>query len=169
MRAAAVLFLTLFLLRGLVAEANTVLSGLHVWLFAGGLFVTYSALVIPFGQGFAVSVLAGLMCDSVAPVPFGTHGVLFATAHAVVYSVRERLQRGETAVRVMVALAANVALFLALSLMRIRHVPAGATAWPRLLWDLAWSELALVVIAPWFFALQVRSLEITRANSERWA
>jgi cell shape-determining protein MreD len=168
MRGAAVLFLTLYLLRGIVAEANSALSGLHVWLFAGGLFVTYSALMMPFGQGFAVSILGGLMCDAVAPLPFGTHAVLFATAHAVVYSVRERLQRDETAVRVMVALAVNVALFAALTLMRIRRVPAGMSAWPRLFCDLGWSELALLVAAPWFFALQIRSLEMTRANPERW-
>ena len=50
MRGAVALFLTLYLLRALVAEANNALSGLHVWLFAGGLFVTYAALAMPFRE-----------------------------------------------------------------------------------------------------------------------
>ena len=73
MRGCAALFLTLYLLRALVAEANSALSGLHVWLFAGGLFVVYSALMMPFGQGFAASVLGGLLCDSVTPVAFSDY------------------------------------------------------------------------------------------------
>ena len=169
MRGAAVIFLTLFLLRAGVAEVNNALSGAHVWLFAGGLFVAYSALVLSFEQGFAVSVLGGLLCDSVSPVPFGTQTALFVTAHVVVYKVRERLQRDETAVRVMVALLVNLAFFLILSFARIRHVPVGATAWPRLLSDLGWSELAVAAVAPWFIAFQVHALELARANPQRSA
>jgi cell shape-determining protein MreD len=164
MRGATVLFLTLYLLRAMVASVNSSLSGVHVWIFAGGLFVAYSALMFPFRRGFTVSILAGLLCDSVSPVPFGTHAALFGAAHAVVFNVRERLQRDETSVRVMVALLVNLALFLVLSFARIRHVPAGATIWPRLLSDLAWSEAAVAIAAPWFFALQARALELARAN-----
>jgi cell shape-determining protein MreD len=169
MRGATVLFLTLYLLQAVVSEVNSALSWAHIWLFAGGLFVAYSALMLPFRQGFAVSVLGGLLCDSAAPVAFGTHAALFATAHVAIYNVRERLQRDETAVRVIVALILNLALYLALSFARIRHVPAGATVWPRLLADLAWSELALALAAPWFFALQIRTLELARADPARTA
>jgi len=169
MRVATVLFLTLFLLRALVAEANSALSGLHVWLFAGGLFVAYSALMVPFSQGFAASVFAGLLCDSAAPVPFGTHAALFGAAHAAVYNLRERLQRDETAVRVAVVLVLNAALFLAITAATIRHVPAAATVWPRLLSDLGWSQAAVALAAPWFFAIQVRSLELARAVPSRSA
>jgi cell shape-determining protein MreD len=169
MRVSAILFLTLYLLRALVAEANNALSGLHIWIFAGGLFVVYSALMVPFRQGFASSILAGLLCDSVSPVAFGTHAALFGMAHAFVYNARERLQRDETAVRVTVALIVNLALFAALTLVRFRHVPSGATVWPRLFSDLAWSEIAVVLAAPWFFALQVRTLELARAIPSRAA
>jgi rod shape-determining protein MreD len=167
MRGALVLFLTLYLLRALVAEANTALSGLHVWLFAGGLFVGYSALMVPFQQGFAACVLGGLLCDSVSPVPFGTHAALFGVAHAAVYNMRERLQRDETAVQLVVVLAVNAAFFLVITLVRVRHVPAGADVWPRLLSDFAWSQAAVALAAPWFFALQTRSLEIARAVPAR--
>jgi cell shape-determining protein MreD len=169
MRASAVLFLTLFLLQTLVAEANHALSGAHVWLFTGGLFVAYAALMAPFNSGFFASILGGLLCDAVSPVAFGTHTVLFAAAHAGIYNIRERMQRDETAVRVGVALLLNAVLFVAVTLVRLRHVPAAATVWPRLLSDLVWSEGAVALIAPWFFALQVRSLELARAIPARSA
>jgi rod shape-determining protein MreD len=169
MRGAGILFLTLYLLRALVAEANSALSGLHVWLFTGGLFVAYSAMEFPFRAGFMASLLGGLLCDSVSPVPFGTHAALFGAAHVVVYNFRERLQTDDTVVRVTVALLINLALFLALSFGQMRHVPAAATVWPRLLSDLVWSELAVAAAAPWFFALQAATLEFARANPGREA
>ncbi len=169
MRGAAVLVLSLYLLRALVAEANTALSSLHIWLFAGGLYVAYGALVLPFGQGMSASVLGGLLCDCMAPLPFGTHAVLFATAHAVVFNLRERLQRDETVVRVTVALVLNLAFYLFFSVGRLRLVPAPATAWPRMLADLLWSQAALALVAPWFFAFQARSLELARAQPGRLA
>ncbi len=167
MRGAVALFLTLYVLRALVAEVNSALSGMHVWLFAGGLFVAYSALAMPFRQGFAASILGGLLCDAVTPVAFGTHAALFGAAHAVVFNARERLQRDETAVRVLVALILNLALFVALTVVRLRMAHGAPTAWARILCDLVWSELVLVLIAPWFFALQLRTLELARANPSR--
>jgi rod shape-determining protein MreD len=103
----------------------------------------------------------------VTPVPFGTHAVLFAVAHAIVFNARERLQRDDTAVRVIVALLANLGLFLALTFVRIRVAHGGAGSWPRMLSDLAWSEIMIVAVAPWFFALQLRTLELARANPSR--
>jgi rod shape-determining protein MreD len=169
MRGALALFLTLYLLRAMVAEVNSALSGAHIWLFAGGLFVVYAALMAPYRVGFVVSALGGLLCDAVSPVPFGTHAALFAVAHAIVYNARERLQRDETSVRIAVALLVNLGLFLALTFARLRIAHGIAAAWPRLLSDLAWSELAVLVIAPWFFALQLRTLELARANPSRSA
>lgn len=167
MRGAAAVFLTLYLLRALVAEANNALSGVHIWLFAGGLYVAYSALTLPLRQGLAASILGGLLCDSLAPVAFGTHAALFAAAHIAVYGVRERLQRDETAVMVATALFVNLAFFLALSSARLRFVPPAATAWPRVLSDLLWSEAAVALAAPWFFALQARTLELARVQAPR--
>jgi rod shape-determining protein MreD len=169
MRGAAALFASLYLLRALVAEANTVLSPVHVWIFAGGLYVAYAALARPFREGIAASLLGGCLCDCMAPVPFGTHAALFAAAHAAVFNLRERMQRDETFVRVAVALVLNLAFYLVFTAARLRHVPAGATAWPRAFADLLWSEAALALVAPWFFALQTRSLELARALPNRLA
>jgi cell shape-determining protein MreD len=167
MRAAAVLFGSLYLLQTLVAVFNSALSGLHLWIFAGGLYVAYSALAMPFGEGFTASILGGLLCDAMSPVAFGTHAALFAVAHAVIFNLRERMQRDETTVRVIVAAAANLALFAAISVMRVRI--GHALDWPRLLSDLLWSETVILIVAPWFFALQLRVLEMARANPQRSA
>ena len=169
MRATAALFLTLYLLHAVVAELNNALSGLHVWLFAGGLYVAYSALAMPYRQGFAASALSGLLLDAVSPVAFGTHAALFCVAHAVVFNLRERLQRDETVVRVAVTLLINLALFFVLSLLRAKSALVGMAAWPRLLSDLAWSELMILLVAPWFFALQLRTLELARAKPSHLA
>jgi rod shape-determining protein MreD len=163
MRGALVLFLTLFLLHALVELANQALAGLHVHLFAAGLFVAYGALVLPFGPGLAASVLAGLLCDAGAPLAFGTQALLFGAAHVVVFNLRSRLPRDDPAARRLVALGVNAAVFLALSFVLLRRGTGRPAAWPRLGSDLFASEVVIALIAPWFFALQAESLRLARA------
>jgi rod shape-determining protein MreD len=169
MRAAAVLFATLYLLHALVAAGNTLLSGLHLWLFAGGLYVAYGALFLPLAAGLAAAVLAGFLCDAMSPLAFGTQAVLFAAAHVAVFNARERLQREETAVQVLVVLVLNAALFLVLSLLRLRLMHGVAGAGARLLSDLVWSEAILATVTPWFFALQAQTLVALRLQPARAA
>jgi cell shape-determining protein MreD len=158
--------LTLLLLWALVAEANHALSNLRVYLFVGGLFVTYAALMLPWRAGLAASLLGGLLCDANAPVAFGTHLVLFAAAFAVLSHLRDRLPREDTVARVIVALLANLGLFLLFSFTQISGSPAPAAVWPRLIADLVCSQVCLALIAPWFFALQHRTLLLARAEHE---
>jgi len=168
MRRAAVLFATLVLLWTVVAQANEALASAHVYLFAGGLYVTFAALVLPGGPGLAAVLLAGLLCDANAPVRFGTHALLFAAAHAVLVQLRDRLPHEHTAGRVVVALLANLGLFLALSLLRMGRLPDPAEAWGRLGSDLVASQLFLALAAPWFFALQTRALALSGGAESRW-
>jgi len=158
MRSALALFLTLLLLQALLGQANSALSGFHVYLFCGGLFVAYSALTLRIGAGLAASLLGGLLCDAAVPIAFGTQVLLFALTHVTIYVLRRRIPRDEMAVRVLVALAANLAVYLALTFIRLRHNPAPGHAWSRLIADLGWSETALALIAPWFFSIQARAL-----------
>ena len=166
MRHIAAIFLSLVLLWAIVAEANHGLTGLRIYLFVGGLFVTYSALVLPWRAGLAVTLLGGLLNDANAPVAFGTHLVLFAAAFAIVSHLRDRLPRDDTIARIIVALLANLGLFLLLSFTQIGSSPAPGAAWPRLFADLACSQVFLALIAPWFFALQRRALLLARAERE---
>lgn len=166
MRGTAAITLTLLLLQVLVAEANHELAPLHVHLFAGGLYVTLSALVLPLGPGLAASILGGLMCDANAPVAFGTHALLWALAHGVIHGVRARMDEGDPAFRLLVALFANLALFLALTSVEALRMSAPALHWPRLAADLGWSELALAIGGPTFFALQAQALRFADGYSK---
>ena len=161
---ALVTFLTQLILWVLLAQANHVLAPWHTSLFAGGLFITFAALRLPLLDGCATAVLGGLLCDATAPVPFGTHTLLFAAVFAIVFNIRDRLPREETIVRVMVALVSNLALFLALSFLRIGDSPAPAAAWGRLFFDLLCSQVAIALVGPLFFALQGRALDLARTE-----
>lgn len=160
MRLALVTFLSLALLWALVAQVNHELAPLHVYLFAGGLVVAYAALVLPQREGLAAVILAGLLADAASPVAFGLQTLLYAAAHTVIFNARDRVPRDETVPRVIVALLANLALFLVFSFLLVGRLPSPAAAWPRLICDLLCSQVALAVVAPWFFALQARLIAL---------
>ena len=164
MRRALVIFLTLLLLWTLVAELNHALTGLRVYLFVGGQFVTYAALMLPLQTGLSASLLGGLLFDATTPVWFGTHFLLFAAAHVVVFHLRTRLPREDTVARVVAALLANLGIFLVFSFTQIGASPSPASAWLRLFADLVASQVFLALVAPWFFALQARALVLARAE-----
>lgn len=170
MRRALVIAGALLLLWTVVAQANHSITGLHLYLFVGGLYVAFAALTQPLGPGLAASIMGGLWCDVTAPAGlFGTHALLFAAAHVSVFHVRDRIPRDETASRVVVALLTNLALFLVFSFSQVHLSPAPAEVWPRLLTDLVVSQLALSLLAPWFFALQARVLVLCRVDRESLA
>lgn len=134
----------------------------HVW--CGGLFVAFAALRLGYRTGALAAFVAGLLLDAGEPVAFGTQGFLFLAAHAVIFNVRARAPREETIVGVVVALLANLGLFLALSFMRIDPAVQPAAAWMRCFGDLLASQITLALIAPWFFAVQTRLLELGGTN-----
>jgi hypothetical protein len=163
MTRALVTFLTLLLLWVLAAEANDCLAPLHVYLFVGGLFVTFASLHLPLRAGLAAVLAGGLLCDAVAPAPFfGGQTLLFGGAWLAIFRVRDRLPRAEPAVRVLVALLANLGLFLLFSLLRMRGAPIHL--WGRLFFDLLCSQAAIALVGPWFFALQHRALGLARTE-----
>jgi rod shape-determining protein MreD len=120
--------------------------------------------MLPFRAGLGATLLGGLLCDANTPVAFGTHLVLFAAAFAVISHLRERLPRDDTVARVIVALLANLGLFLIFSVAQVAGSPAPAAAWPRLIADLVCSQVGLALLAPWFFALQHRALLLVGAE-----
>jgi cell shape-determining protein MreD len=166
MRRALTLFLTLVVLWSVLAQLNHALAGWRVYVFGGGLFMAYAALTQPFRAGLITTVLAGLTCDANAPVIFGTHTLLFAAAHVALFHVRERVPRDDNLAAITVVLLTNLALFLVFSFLQIHKSPAPAAVWPRLIVDLLCSQILLVAITPWFFALQARALVLARADRE---
>jgi rod shape-determining protein MreD len=169
MRRVLTLFATLVLLWTLFAQLNHALSAWRVYVFGGALFVAFAALTQPPRAGLIATLLAGLTCDANAPVPLGTHTLLFAAAHLALFHVRERVPRGDNLAAITVVLLTNLALFLVFSFLQIHNSPAPAAMWPRLIADLVCSQIFLVVITPWFFALQSRALVLARVEREAFA
>ncbi len=159
-RRVLMLLLASLLLAVLLGQLNHYLGAwqLHVW--CGGLFVTLAALRLDFRTGATTAFLAGLLLDAGSPVVFGTHALLFLAAHAVIFNARARAPRDETLVGVIIALLANLGLFLALSFLRIGAASAPGDAWMRNFADLALSQIVLALVAPWFFAIQIRTLQL---------
>jgi rod shape-determining protein MreD len=63
-------------------------------------------------------------------------------------------------VSLVFALLANLGIFIALSLLLLARAPLPFGVWPRLLINLLCSQAFLALIAPWFFALQSRTLAL---------
>ncbi len=164
MRRCLTLFICQVILWAIVTQLNHTLSGMRVHLFIGALFVTYAALTQPLASGLLATLLSGLVFDANTPVGFGTHMVLFAFTHVVVFGLRDRVPRNETLSRVVIAVLANLALFLVFAMTQMVNLPSTAAVWPRLLIELACSQVLVALIAPWFFALQTRALAIARVD-----
>ena len=162
MRRSLITFATLVLLWALVSELNHVLAPWHIFLWVGALFVLYPALAMPLREGLFASVLGGLLCDATSGARFGTHTLLFAAAHAVIFNVRDRVPRDETAGRVVIGLLVNLTLLLVFSFLQVARFPNASAAWPRIIFDLVCSQVFLALITPWFVALQIAVLEVTR-------
>lgn len=150
-----------------VCQLNHALSSLHLSVFVGGLLVTFSALRLGFREGWWCSILIGLFLDSSAAVSFGFHALFFAIAHTMIYNFRGRFPREETIFGVIVALVANLVLFLMITFALIHRSPAPPAMILRLLCELFASELLILIVAPWFFALQERSLELCGVSLRR--
>lgn len=162
MRRFLTLSFTLLLLWTLVTQLNDLLSGLRVYLFVGALFVTFAAITQPLRSGLFAVCVGGLICDATTPVTFGLHLLLFVAAHSIVFRIRDRVPHDDNIAIIVVTLLANLALFLVFSFTQIHASPAPAAVWPRLLMDLLCSQIFLVLVTPWFFALQARSLDIAQ-------
>jgi rod shape-determining protein MreD len=162
MRRTLVLVGSLLLLWAMVAQVNDLLSGVRMYVFAGALFVAFTALTQPRRPGLIAVMIAGLICDANAPVTFGTHMLLFAIAHFTLFHIRDRVPRDDNVSAIVVVLLTNLALFLVFSFTQIHDSPVPAATWPRLIADLVCSQIFLVLITPWFFALQAGALALAR-------
>ncbi len=160
MRRPLILFATLFLLWVLTGQSNHLLSAWHVSLFLGGLHIVFAALKLKRNEGLITVFAIGLLFDAHAPVWFGCHALLFATAHLIVFRFRTRIPRDDSLFFIVVALLANLGIFLGISFTAFRDLPSGANVWPRLLADLVVSQIVIALVAPWFSALQARAMEI---------
>ncbi len=160
-------FLTQLLLWALLSQINHYLAVWHLYIFAGSLFVTLTALRLPLRNGIYATLFAGLLCDANTPVPFGTHMLLFGLTHALVVKIRASIPGEQTTMQVIIAFVANIALYLALTIILAAGPLQLGPVLPRLLWDLLVSQLVLLLIAPWFFSLQTSLLGLEQYRAHR--
>ena len=163
-----VVFLANLLLWSLLGIANHYLSRFSfLWidycsfhLSIGGLFVVYPALRLSSKHGWITIALTGLMMDALQPVPFGTNMILLGLVYATLLYGRQRFPREGSIFGIVVALFSNLFLIICLSFMLIGASPRPAEAWMRVFGDLIASQLTILLITPWFLALQDRSMEL---------
>ena len=142
------------------------LDYVSVHLYVGGLFVVYSALRLDRKHALVAVVLTGVMIDAVEPVPFGTSVVLLGLILATLFYGRQRFPREGSVFGIVVALFSNLFLVIALSFLLVGANPRPAEAWLRIFVDLLASQLVLVLITPWFLALQDRAMELVQIHPE---
>ena len=168
-----IVFGTTFLLWALVGQLNFYLAPYGAFLSVGGLLVTFAALRLNLRHGLTATILIALAVDAVEPVPqlgshllYGPHVLLFTAAHVLVFHLRRRFPRDETLFGLVTALLTNLGLFLGLAFiyLELGGHPAASAAWLRLFADLGWSQLFILIVAPWFLALQQRALELGRVD-----
>ncbi len=139
---------------------------LSVHLYLGGLLVTYAALRLDARHGLVATLFTALLCDAATPVPFGTSLALFGLVHAFLLYGRQRFPREEVVFGTVVALLANLFLFLALSFLLVGDNPRPGEAWLRLFLDLGASQLVVALATPWFLALQECVFGLARLHPE---
>jgi len=137
-----------------------------VYLYLAGLLVVFSGLRLDPRHGLAATVLTAFALDATLPVPFGLHVVLLGLVHATLLYGRSRFPKDEPVFATVVALFANLFLFLALSVVLVGRSPRPAEAWLRLFVDLIASQLVIALITPWFIALQREMLALARLTPE---
>jgi len=154
------------LLWWLTGLANHYIAGHAVHVYLGGLLIAYAALRLDPRQGLIATLLTGLMVDALEPVPFGTSLLLFSLIHVTVLYGRQRFPREGAVFGIVVALLANLFLFIALSFLLVGANPRPASAWLRIFADLFFSQVVILLVAPWFIALQDRAMELAEIHPE---
>jgi cell shape-determining protein MreD len=160
-RRVLILAIAALLLIWLLGQLNHYLAVWQIQVWCGGLLVAFTGLRMGYRTGATAAFVAGLLLDAGEPVAFGTQALLLLAAHAVIFTVRNRAPREEILVGVVFALIANLGLFLALCFLRIDTSFDPGAVWMRAFADLLVSQIVLAVVAPWFFALQIRLLAIS--------
>ena len=109
-------WLILFALHGLalilLSQLNQTLATVSLFLFVNGLLISFPALFLPLGQGMAAVFLISIFYDSGEPWKMGASMIPNLITFTALYYIRDRIQYNNRRVFMMVALTANLFLFL---------------------------------------------------------
>lgn len=154
------------LLWTITAQLNHYLAVWHLNLFTGGLMLAYPALRFRSRLAWRILLPLGLLVDAVSAAPFGMHAFLFLLANVFIFWIRGRNPRPDAVFGVLVAVAANAALFLVVAAaFAIRGPVQVGVVW-TVFANLVLSSVFVALVAPWFFALQTRALALAGISGQ---
>lgn len=153
-----VVLLANLLLIWLIGEANHYLAPFAVHVYLGGLFLTFGILRLQLRQSFLANGATALVLDAMNPLPFGTTFLLLMICHTIVFSIRGQFDRESLRSSLLVALSLNVVLMIALGVITGGRLPDPSIHWGRIVADSTVSLAAVLIVGPWFLALQKSSL-----------
>jgi rod shape-determining protein MreD len=153
-----------FLLLFLSGQINHYLAPLPLSIFVAGLCLPIAGLRLRFQPGLLAMLLTGLLCDASRPVPFGSSALLLGGLFTVWHGYRSRLPREGIRSAVTGALLANLVLFIAQPFLVGASLAAASATAGRVFVDFLASQVAVVLLGPWFFALQERALLLWGVN-----
>jgi hypothetical protein len=159
-----VLVLANLLLIFISGQLNHYLGTLPLSVFLAGLYLPVAGLRLRMKPGFIAMFLTGLLLDAGRPVPFGSSSLLLGGLFAVWHSFRSRLPREGVGSAVVGALVANLLLFFAQPLLAGAGTSFASATAGRIFWDLVFSQIAVGLLGPWFFALQEQALMLWGVN-----
>ncbi len=148
------------LLWAITAQINHYLAVWHLNLFTGGLMISYAALRFRSRIIWRIALPLGLWIDAASAAPFGMHAALFLLAGIIIHKLRGRKPRTDAVFSVIVAVLANAALFIAVAAVFAIRGPVQTGIVFTLLLNFMLSSAFVLLVAPWYFALQTRALEL---------
>lgn len=148
----------------MAGEMNHHLSVLSLHAFIGGLLVTFAALRLQIKPAFLASGLTALLLDALTPLPEGTLFLMLMGAHTLIFAARGNFSRESTLTGTAIAMGANTAIMLGISVSVIPENVAPGPFWQRAFVDILFSQGIVAVVAPWFFSLQMASLQLVGIN-----
>lgn len=159
-----VILLANFFLIFAAGELNHHLASLSLHAFLGGLFVTFGALRLHLKPAFLANAFTALLVDATTPLPPGVIFLFLMAVHCAILATRGNVTREAPGTATGIAMTANFALMLVLSLIFARQTVDLAGYWQRAFIDIAVSQGIILVVAPWFFSLQMASLRLVGIN-----
>lgn len=158
-RQVAIIFLTNALLLWILQMVNHALTPLKFQLILPGVLITLAALNLRHSSALLCAGLTGLWIDAVHPSPFGFFAMLFLMATYALFRIRRQWHREQRRKAYGLCHLVNLSIVVAAGLLLAGPAILNAAYWLRLSMDLAASHLVLLAIAPWFFSLQLKSLQ----------
>jgi hypothetical protein len=132
--------------------ASTPLLGVSLYLFLLGLPVAFAALRLSLGQGLAATFATALLAEAGLPFAPGMIVLPAVACLCITHALRVNFNRLNASSAIVVALAINLVLMLALT---AATAPEWGQSWDRILVDFALSQVAVGLLTGWFFTAQI--------------